>query len=313
MLDTLIQIGKTQSAGKEDWDAKIYNPPDKTQLVWLIFDIDNNKIETDPELFDGNKALQYRCLDVLKGRNLNALVTVASEHLPQLKKSLIGGEFLSIIRDKKNKECHYLEHTVLGKALLKIYEMRQVFESYPDTEGRLSNKNNVITVGIKCQELGLSEAKSLSHFNEFEEYAKIKIFKTSSEDNTKKLCYATGEISEDVRALELTERFSLNKMFVTETKNYLTDFSKKNAIGNYQVGKQNQIFLDVGSKFIIDNWRITIAEVNHVILPKLQGENPVWDDILLNKMKTRAELVFKTHPLENLNQDLTYNDEMYWF
>ena len=62
MLDTLIQIGKAQSQGKDDWDAKIYNPPDKTQLVLLIFDVDEQKITTDLEAFDATRAKNYRCL-----------------------------------------------------------------------------------------------------------------------------------------------------------------------------------------------------------------------------------------------------------
>jgi hypothetical protein len=128
MLDTLIKIGKVQSQGKSDWDTKIYNPPDKTLLVLLIFDIDEQEIKIDTEAFDTQRAIDFRCLKPAGARSKNTLVTVdVAKNFEQLKKSLFGGaesdlgEFMEIIK----RDCPQIEQTELGQALLKVFDMKK--------------------------------------------------------------------------------------------------------------------------------------------------------------------------------------------
>ena len=312
MLDTLIQIGKAQSAGKEDWDAKIYNPPDKMQIVWLIFDIDNNKIETDLEAFDGDKAKYFRCLKPEGARAKSALVTVDSpKNFEQLKKSLFGGstgatsgEFIEIIK----RDCPHIESTELGQALLVIFKMKTTFENYPDTEGRFKDKKNIVVTAIQSNELGINEPKALAHLDGFEAFAKIKILKSASDDTQspkiERLCYATGEQAKDVCEVDFSNRFSLNKMFVTTTKNYLSDFQDGHSAGNYQVSNQNQKYLEAGSKFVLENWQTSIADINHCILPRMFGDIPLKNVVYRDYIKPTVDLLFEMESADKLLNDV---------
>ena len=310
MLDTLIQIGKAQSQGKDDWDAKIYNPPDKTQLVLLIFDVDEQKITTDLVAFDATRAKNYRCLKPEGARAKNALVTVdAFKNFEQLKKSLFGaaestsGEFMEIIR----RDCPQFENTQLSKALLHIFDMKNVFENYQDTEGYFKSKNNVIAIAIQSKELGIKEPKALAHLEGFEDFAKIKIIKTETSNEQKvvgeKPCYATGEMSSEVGEVDFNNRFSLNKMFVTTTKNYLSDFQDNNSVGNYQVSSQNQKFLEAGSKFVLDNWQTRIADINHCVLPRVFGNVTLKDSIYRDYIKPTVDILFEMESANKLVND----------
>ena len=319
MLDTLIKIGKIQSQGKSDWDAKIYNPPNKTLLVSLIFDIDEQKIKIDTEAFDSQRALDFRCLKPAGARAKNALVTVdVAKNFEQLKKSLFGGtesslgEFMEIIK----RDCPQIEQTPLGEALLKIFDMKKVFENYTDTEGYFKSKNNVVAAAIQSKELGFEEPKALAFLDGFEDFAKIKILKTETTDSEKaaveKPCYATGEIHNDVGDVDFTNRFSLNKMFVTTTKNYLSDFQDSNSAGNYQVSSQNQKFLEAGSKFVLDNWQIKIADINHCVLPRTFGDAPLNDNLFRTYIKPTTDVLFGFESIKNITRQAKRKRELFW-
>jgi CRISPR-associated protein Csh1 len=318
MLDTLIKIGKIQSEGKSDWDAKIYNPSDKTQLVLLIFDVDEQSIKIDLDAFDAQRAFDFRCLKPKTGREKNALVTVDNKSLEQLKKSLFGspdassGEFMEIIK----RDCPNIEQTDLVKALHLIFDMKNIFENYSDTEGYFKSKNNVIATAIQSNELGISEPKALAMLDGFEDFAKIKILKSEFLDDKKlkisKVCYATGETCYDVDEVDFGERFSFNKMFVTTTKNYLSDFQDNNSIGNYQVSIKNQKLLEAGSKFVLNNWQVSIANISHCILPHTFGNTPLNDKLFRTYIKPTTDALFGYENIKDVARQTGRKRELYW-
>jgi CRISPR-associated protein Csh1 len=319
MLDTLIKIGKIQSQGKSDWDAKIYNPPNKTLLVLLIFDVDAQEIKIDTEAFDSQRAMDFRCLKPAGARAKNALVTVdVSKNFEQFKKSLFGsaesesGEFMEIIK----RDCPQIEHTELGKALLQVFDMKIIFENYVDTEGYLKSKNNVLAAAIQSKELGIEEPKALAILDGFEDFAKIKILKTETLDEGKerieKMCYATGELHDDVSDVDFSNRFSLNKMFVTTTKNYLSEFQDGNSAGSYQVSSQNQKLLEAGSKFVLDNWQTKIADINHCILPRTFGDVPLNDKLFRTYIKPTTDALFSFENIKDVARKTKRGHELFW-
>jgi CRISPR-associated protein Csh1 len=319
MLDTLIKIGKIQSQGKSDWEAKIYNPPNKTLLVLLIFDIDEQKIKIDTEAFDSQRAIDFRCLKPAGARAKNALVTVdVSKNFEQFKKSLFGsgesesGEFMEIIK----RDCPQIEQTKLGAALLKVFDMKTIFENYVDTEGYFKSKNNVLAAVIQSKELGIEEPKALAILDGFEDFAKIKILKTETLDEGKerveKMCYATGELHDDVSDVDFSNRFSLNKMFVTTTKNYLSEFQDGNSAGSYQVSSQNQKLLEAGSKFVLDNWQIRIADVNHCILPRTFGDVPLNDKVFRTHIKPTTDILFGFENIKDVVRQAKRKQDLLW-
>jgi CRISPR-associated protein Csh1 len=319
MLDTLIKIGKIQSEGKSDWDAKIYNPSEKTQLVLLIFDVDEQSIKIDLDAFDTQRAFDFRCMKPEGARAKNTLVTVdVSKNFEQLKKSLLGsidatsGEFMEVIK----RDCPNIEQTDLGKALHLIFDMKNVFENYSDTEGYFKSKNNVVATAIQSNELGISEPKALAMLDGFEDFAKVKILKTENLDKEKvsveKVCYATGDICNDVNEVDFSNRFSLNKMFVTTTKNYLSDFQDGYSIGNYQVSNKNQKLLEAGSKFVLDNWQTLIANINHCILPRTFGETPLNDKLFRTYIKPTTDALFGYENIKDISRQTGRKRELYW-
>lgn len=319
MLDTLIKIGKVQSQGKSDWDAKIYNPPNKTLLVLLIFDIDEQEIKIDTEAFDTQRAIDFRCLKPAGARAKNALVTVdVTKNFEQFKKSLFGsgesesGEFIEIIK----RDCPQIEHTELGKALLQVFGMKKIFENYSDTEGYFKSKNTVLAAVIQSKELGIEEPKALAILDGFEDFAKIKILKTEILDEGKerieKMCYATGELYDDVSEVDFSNRFSLNKMFVTTTKNYLSEFQDGNSAGSYQVSSQNQKLLEAASKFVLDNWQITIADINHCILPRTFGDAPLNDNLFRTYIKPTTDILFGFDNVTKIMRQAKRKRELFW-
>src|SRR5690606_33775178 len=85
--------------------------------------------------------------------------------------------------------------------------------------------------------LRFNEPTPFSKIPEYRSFLKRIYFPEPKEKSGKqeeKLCYASGERKEDVETLSLSERYSLNKMFVDTTQNYAARFDKKNINHNYQ-------------------------------------------------------------------------------
>lgn len=320
MLDTLIKLGELNSAGKDKWELKKHFPATKKYYAHLTFDIDNQNITLDDfGSFDEKKAKDFRCLKPEGARSKNALVTVeADKHFPQLQKSLFGGddatsgEFMDSIR----KVCPSVEYTDLGKTLLKIFEMKPLFASFQDTDGKLKSKEYVIVSAVIWREVANGDKTPLAKLEGFESYADAKFFQQEKEQATEsnltneKYCYANGELAADVQATNFVTRYSLNKMFVTTTKNYLSNYQEGFSAGNYQVSAKNQSFLEVGSKFVLDNLNISIAGITHCVLPHVFSNEAMSTELLNSKIKPLSEFLFNSEKLDK--SVFQYLGKLHW-
>ncbi len=324
MLDTLIKLGELNSAGKDKWQLKRHFPTNKTKYIHLVFDVENQRIVLEDEgIFDESKAVRFRCLKPKGGNNKQGLVTVeADKHLANLQKSFFGsgdavcGDFITAIR----KSCPEVENKDLGKALLKIFEMKAIFANFQDTEGKLKNKDYILVAAISWSAIENGTQKPLAQLAGFEDYADADIFKQEKEDTTttatksvvSKYCYASGEQTDDVKAINFETRYNLNKMFVTTTKNYLSNYQESFSVGNYQASAKNQSYLDVGSKFVLDKLNITIAGITHCILPHVFSEDDMSEELLDSSIKPLVEFLFDSETIDKtVFQHLSYN-KLFW-
>jgi Cas7 group CRISPR-associated protein Csh2 len=151
MLDTLIQIGTLARVGQSEWDALIFKPQtdvktdqtaaktDQYLIYFLEFDLD--ALTMRPEVkatYNEERVNLYRNLQVKGGNNSAYYTTVHTpKHFEQLSKTLFGkkpkigekiptkGEFLDLIE----KENPALRETMLAKALEKIFELKELFQT----------------------------------------------------------------------------------------------------------------------------------------------------------------------------------------
>lgn len=109
-----------------------------------------------------------------------------------------------------------------------------------------------------------------------------------------------------MEGLDLSSRFSLNKMFVEETKNYASNFNKNRFRFNYQVSKNNQEKLDYASGFLLneEGLRVRIANIDHVIIPQFPETVEIDFELTLEKIKSKADLLFSFNALDHFVKNI---------
>jgi CRISPR-associated protein Csh1 len=130
-----------------------------------------------------------------------------------------------------------------------------------------------------------------------------------------KLCYASGDLMEEVEELNLTSRYSLNKMFVTETKNYASVFDKNKFSINYQVSAENQEKLDYASSYLLNQgYKIRIANLDHVMVPQFLQNSDVDLEMALKGIYKKSDILFNIKRLDEFSKNVQdeIDDEVFW-
>jgi len=341
MLDTLIRIGKWQAENLSDWarfiDSPVVAHEDRkgNQLIHyvidLVFDLDDHRIyldESSLRAYDQTRsAEQLMALKIQGGNNKSIYVTASPGKLTQIFKTFFGkldneqaekGE----LQEALEKDFPQLLSDEFRRILEQVFKLRQQFInlSVREEKGKIKLDAKyllealnlgafedivLICTSIKDTISGITQATPIAQLADYRKFLDNKFLPTPSlpaaEKATKKLCYATGEHAIHVKELELTKRFSLNKMFVTETKNYASlfekDFSK-----NYQVSAATQTYLDVASTYLLNNNKLQIAGINHVLIPEFLSTATIDLDLALRKINSSAEFLFSDNPLEELQE-----------
>lgn len=351
MLDTLLKIGEWQSQGKSKWDRFIDYPKPDTEdrrgnpitnyTLPIIFDLDNKEVIIDSanlEEYDEQKAIETIPMKVRRGRNKAFYTSGIVRNLRQISKTFFGsnndnviiGELLELF---KRDQSELLSDRF--KALLnQIYTLREDFLEQTIPEGAtepdirsintsfdLNNNEKIvfIIVLVKSEELGFKELTSFSEIPEYIEFLEAIHFNIDVEkdDVQEKLCYASGNLLENVELLNLNKGYSLNKMFVTSTKNYATDFNDKKYNQNYQVDTQNQEYLDYASDYILNQgYRVQIANVDHVIIPQFMRNSKVDLEMALEGIQRKSDLLFSLKRLdfisENIQDWIEDKNDVFW-
>jgi CRISPR-associated protein Csh1 len=347
MLNTLLQIGQWQREGISEWDRFLNKPSVVTEdkkgnkirnfIAEIVFDLDAKDVyltsDSLKEYDEESDVERYKALKT-QGRNSKSIyATVEPAKLVQLFKTFFGkakddsvdvGEFTEAI-DKSPP--HYKESD-LYQILQEIFILRPVFkDKYLDGEKAnvkeinrelgLEWNNNLVLIyaSIKSVALGYNAPTPISSLEDYTSFLKLKLFPPveNKSDGQNKLCYASGEYSEGVAELSLASRYSLNKMFVSTTKNYASQFSKKSFSLNYQISSDNQEKLDLASSFLLNNYKTRIAGIEHVILPQFLSTENIEIDLVLDKLKAKSDLLFSLKTLESLAKDMEFDaKEIFW-
>lgn len=351
MLDTLLRIGEWQAQGKSKWDRFIDYPKPETEdrrgnpitnyTLPIIFDLDNNEVIIDSanlEEYDEEKAIETIPMKIRRGRNKAFYTSGIIRNLRQISKSFFGsnddnvimGELLELFKRDKSELLSNNFEALLNQ----IYTLKEDFSertipdgaTEPDIQSintlfELNNNEKIvfIVVLVKSEELGFKELTSFAEIPEYIEFLEAIHFNLNDEksDIQEKLCYASGDLLKSVELLNLNKGYSLNKMFVTSTKNYASDFNDKKYNQNYQVDIQNQEYLDYASDYILNQgYRVQIANVDHVIIPQFMRNSKVDLEMALEGVQRKSDLLFNLKRLdfisENIEDWVENENDVFW-
>lgn len=331
MLSTLLEIGEQISENRSKWDDIIEAPKideNRTNYVLnIIFNINEDKIETSPEnieKYNKDSPLKHKLLKTLKGNAKKVYVATLSKKMEHLKESLLGKEE----RDKPqlindiDSNFGFLKKSDFYSALLEITGLDNHREEL-ETDNvkkqlKLSQSSNLVFCysSIKSDSFNDGKATELSELQGFEDYIEKKFFnnikgKVSDEE---KLDYSKGEYVKDVVGAKFQRGYNLNAMFVTTTKNFLSEFEDKNASKNYQLSNQSIKYLDRAASYLINNLTFRIAGINHVIVPEFFKTEEIDIEMALDNIRSKNELLFNLKNFDALDTALSdeADDSPYW-
>jgi len=351
MLDALIRIGKHLSEERGEWDD-IIDVPDTTEeqakgitplTAQLLFDLDRKEVVIDRaqvKVFEPRDAYEYKNIKIQGGNNKAIYVTVyPKKSFDQIRKTFFGqedktgnppsrGQFVEAI----DKDFPSLKESTLYQVLKRAFSLSDDFQTkfFNKEKNRidfnkaiqildLANNERIILlyIAVKCQELGINLPTPFSHIAGHEEFLRSKFLKkkrSQKQDSTiDRLCYATGVPAPDVEGINISARYSINKMFVTTTKNYASNFNDKSFNENYQASYLAQLYLERGSNYLLNNHLVKIAGIDHIIIPTLFSHEKADPDVLMQRLSKKSELLFKYQQVSNLVDQIDLSDnELYW-
>ncbi|GAA4001914.1 hypothetical protein GCM10022408_11530 [Hymenobacter fastidiosus] len=352
MLQTLLKLGQQGSQNRGAWDDLLKFPAvetsiQKKEVVTQItnyclpvqFDLDAGTVSVgDLREHHEDSPREWFNLAVGGGNNPSVYVCVdGRKNMGQFTKTFFGknaaaqkGELLGELAKARQPET-----SALAEALRRILPLRTAFEALAmDEKGDVSLKklssgctlrtmDRVVLVyaTVKCAELGWPEFRPFVRVRDGEMdavpgYAEFVAARFQPEAAAgvggSQLCYATGMHQEDVGELDIRERYSLNKMFVTTTLHYAPNFAKSDFAGNYQVSGAAQQLLERGSKMLLERYKVRIAGIDHCLLPKLLSTDPAAIESKLPRLSRKADLLFQYKKVDALTDELEEDTDLYW-
>lgn len=355
MLNTLLTLGKEISQQQGEWDSLIeipkYNDTTKngepiTNYVLVVtFDCDNESIflEDGLNLFSASRSPgKYRNINSeLWGRNGDPWMVTCNypNKLSILQKSIFGkpdkgdlgqGFFLKSLL----KTYPEVRNTTLCKALEACYTFKDMLvddlikgidilnKDYISKKIVLPRNHRIVmlSIAIKNKQLGINEPTLLCQLEGFE-IVKQRFSKQSTKQivSNESLCYITGKNSPDVTLPSFSDREDLNKLFVTTTINYASNFDQSKYKSNYQIDINVQKALQNGSNYIrgkLNNQRcsVRIAGIEHYIIPTFLNPETIDIKFELDNIREMNEWVFSTKQMDNTFTAFDSDNEsgIYW-
>ncbi len=317
---------------REEFDDIIDPPPiDEKDVkkgirfysVEIIFNLDTGAfyLNEKPFSFDeSDKNARWspyalRCIKIQAGNNKSIYPTVnPRKSFESWKKTLFGKNKDGIqprtseLVEAIEKEYPDIKDSPLIQAANRIFRMRNEFEErFPDWKKVTETLNwgeksrvAMLFASIISADLGCHESMPVAKLDGYDAYLRRKFMQKNhapessgtNQNSTNKICYSTGVIDINVNEPTFASRYNLNKMFVTTTKNYASDFDDKSFFKNYQVSNQTQVLLERGSDYILKNLKIKIAGIDHCILPQFRNGKVIDMEENVPKIKGNAELLF---------------------
>lgn len=351
MLDTLIALGNEIARQQGEWDNLVEIPKFdgdesiENYVLIITFDIDQQTIvvENNVHAFGVESSpIKYRNINSeLWGRRGDPWMVTCSfpKKLSILQKSIFGkpeedtGQGLfqkSLVRSYPEAK-----ETLFYKALEACYSLRNVHideekkgidildSEYISKKLSLPRNHKIVmlSIAIKSELLGINEPTLLCQLDGYDFYVKKNFAKDADQDNETKesLCYVTGKKSNKTILPSFSDREDLNKLFVTTTINYASNFNSKDFSKNYQIDLDIGKALQNGSNYIrgkLNNQRcsVRIANTEHYIIPVFLDPENVDMKFELDQIQQMSEWVFSTRQLENTFESLGLEAEssLYW-
>lgn len=357
MLSTLLKLGEWQSRGKSKWDRFLDFPKVNTEdtrgnsitnyTLPIIFDLDKADVIIDVENlkeYDESEVQNVLSIKLMGPRSKKIATALPSNKLNQLYLTFFGkedeftdtGELIEAIE----KDYPDLLKDDFKEILNQILQLKEIFTEKTkftkrggNTEISIDEINRVFELGkneeivflicqVKSSQFSFENPVSFSAIKPYNTFLEKMYFpdehKKDKEDfTTQKLCYASGERYNDVKELNLTDRYSLNKMFVTSTQNYASLFDKNKFDINYQVSAENQDYLDYASDYLLkQGYKVRIANLDHVIVPQFLSISKVDLEMALEGIQRKSDLLFNLKRLDafakNIQDWLDKEDEIFW-
>lgn len=339
--DDIIDFPNVEKEQKNNMSLNVVN---------ITFDLD--KMEVGVEIKkEYEKQDCYNLFHIkVQGGNSKAIYPcVETGKIEQIYKSFFGA-----LNDKNGKNTtkgHFLEaiendfphlsEKLFIQATAKIFALKSVFEEKYVSEAEkkgivirsldtsklfesldLGKTSKVVLVctSVICTQLGITESTLISELDGYEEFLQEKFLdrykKEEIQEGQKSLCYATGEMNDNTIEAEFSARYSLNYVFVKETKNFATEFNKNNFKKNYQIGVDSQLYLSRASDYILKNLKTRIAGIDHCIIPQFSNLEKIDMVKSFRDIVTNNELLFGQEKIDELTtrieRKIDTNNNTYW-
>jgi len=353
MLKTIHTLGKEISEGRDEWrdiiETKLKvktKEGDELLILNVILDLDANEVTISndnyrafDESFETLKKLRH--LKTLGGAFKAIYVCVDAFKIAQLAKTLFGkpnkktgeyplsGELMQSIE----KDMPALTESDFYKILADVIPLRENFFEYFLAENgkfnlikvneklglSISNKIVLLYVSIKSEKHGLDNV-ALGKMTGYKEFIQHKFFSKkeskSAKGNEQKLCYVSGELSNDTDIAKFSgaNRYNLNRMFILDKINYSSDFKGEDSYHkNYQLSQNALTLLERGSDYVLQNLTTNIADVPHALIPEFLSSDEITTDRLESILST-TDLLFNTRNFGELDTyfQMSTDDEIYW-
>jgi len=325
--------------------------PITNYVIPLIFNLDERKIEFGNLLeYDPDESPSRYFNVKIQGGNNKAVYTCAEwKKLEQLRKTFFGipdkkgnepdrGQFTESLETGFSDLCT----TPLYETLREVFTLRSLFESRynllsnskltdADKEQlaeeekqflkaaslRPSERIVLVVAQVIWVEKGWEKPTLFSKIDGYQAFLKRKFIGEESlpsdGEAVEKLCYATGERPNNVGELDISARYSLNKMFVTTTVNYASNWENSSFLKNYQVDRQTQVYLERGSKYLLENYKTRIAGIDHCVIPQLLSRDEADIETTLRTLIRKSDLLFQFTTYQDIVGDISVETENpYW-
>lgn len=350
MLSTLLKLGEQLSENRGEWEDIIDIPNTEKEkqkgynlyVAELVFDLDQQQIYVSPNLreYDNESPLKFCHIKTKNPGDKAINLCVENKKLEKIAKALFGkidsgkrekeptqGEIIEAI----NKDMPILKNSKLYSIIEKLFPFRSKFLSFfnqQDENDELKPVEKVLSESLNLgakdriilwassvidSESEILKLTPLASFDGYTDLIKSRFVRKSNQNVG--ISYASGKLKDEVKEAKFAERYGINKMFVTTTKNYLSQFEDKNIKKNYQLDVQEQNFLDIGSEYLLENQTAKIAEISHCIIPQFLNHSEVNIKDVLYKGFRKSELLFQTQVfgiLQTEIEDSIDNKEPYW-
>ena len=351
MLQTLLKLGQQGGRNLGAWDDLLKAPTVETEnkkkelitsyCLSVRFDLDALEVSLgDLQEYDDKESWR-RWFNLIIGAANNPSIYVCVDgrkNLSQFTKTFFGKDETSEKGQLLKELGKYpsLDATPLSDVLRGIVTLREKYMPMVLNEkGEIKLAQLVANSGLKSTEqvvlvyaevkaitLGLPEFTPFVQIVEGEmqavpgyaEFIQARFKPVRTANGAARLCHATGQHQDDVSELDIANRYSLNSMFVKTTLHYAPLFTKNDFAQNYQVSDAAQVLLERGSKMLLDGYKVRIAGIDHLLLPKLLSTDQTPVESKLPRLNRKADMLFQfqkklTATIDQLEEE---DPDVYW-